>query len=102
MRASPGMQLDDDGNMIFDGEAEATGTPPFKTRAEIGANSRSRINSAVQRLRCAWRATGLPCAAVLYARHRYGQCAVRINSCGNPADIMPSKAGASGSGKAEH
>jgi hypothetical protein len=38
MRASPGILLDADGNVIFDGEAEAMGVPPFKTRAEIEAN----------------------------------------------------------------
>jgi hypothetical protein len=47
MRASPGILLDADGNVIFDGEAEAMGVPAFKTRAEIEANkarksSRSR------------------------------------------------------------
>jgi hypothetical protein len=28
MRASPGILLDDQGNVIFDGEAEAMGVPP--------------------------------------------------------------------------
>jgi hypothetical protein len=37
MRASPGILLDADGNVIFDGEAEAMGIPAFKTRAEIEA-----------------------------------------------------------------
>ena len=38
MRASPGILFDDQGNVIFDGEAEARGVPPFKTRAEFEAN----------------------------------------------------------------
>jgi hypothetical protein len=37
MRASPGILVDPDGNVGFDGEAEAMGAPPFKTRAEIEA-----------------------------------------------------------------
>lgn len=37
MRAQPGILFDDDGNVIFDGEAEAMGPPPFKTRAEFDA-----------------------------------------------------------------
>ena len=37
MRASPGILLDPDGNVVFDGEAEAMGAPPFRTRAEIEA-----------------------------------------------------------------
>jgi hypothetical protein len=32
MRASPGILLDDEGNVIFDGKAEAMGVPPFKTQ----------------------------------------------------------------------
>jgi hypothetical protein len=36
-RAQPGVLLDDDGNVIFDGEAEAMGAVPFKTRAEMDA-----------------------------------------------------------------
>jgi hypothetical protein len=38
MRASPGILLDADGNVLFDGEAEAMGAKPFKTKAEIEAN----------------------------------------------------------------
>jgi hypothetical protein len=37
MRASPGILFDPDGNVVFDGEAEALGAPPFKTRAEFDA-----------------------------------------------------------------
>ena len=37
MRASPGILLGPDGTVIFDGEAEALGAVPFKTRAEIEA-----------------------------------------------------------------
>jgi hypothetical protein len=37
MRASPGILFDPDGNVIFDGEAEALCAPPFKTRAEFEA-----------------------------------------------------------------
>ena len=37
MRAQPGILFDAEGNVIFDGEAEATGAPPFKTRAEFDA-----------------------------------------------------------------
>ncbi len=36
-RATPGILLDADGNVIFDAEAEALGAVPFKTRAEIDA-----------------------------------------------------------------
>ena len=37
MRASPGILFDADGNVVFDGEAEAMGAPPFKNRAEFDA-----------------------------------------------------------------
>ena len=37
-RASPGILLDADGNVIFDGEAEASGGVPFKNKAEIEAH----------------------------------------------------------------
>jgi hypothetical protein len=37
MRSQPGILLDADGNVIFDGEAEATGATPYKTKAEIDA-----------------------------------------------------------------
>jgi hypothetical protein len=37
MRAAPGILIDPDGNVVFDGEAEAFGYTPFKTRAEIEA-----------------------------------------------------------------
>jgi hypothetical protein len=35
MRASPGILLDADGNVIFDGEAEAMGAPPFKNASRV-------------------------------------------------------------------
>jgi hypothetical protein len=38
MRASPGILIDADGNVVFDGEAEALGAVPFKTLAEIEAH----------------------------------------------------------------
>jgi hypothetical protein len=41
MRASPGILIDADGNVVFDGEAEAMGTPAFKTLAEIEAHQAS-------------------------------------------------------------
>jgi len=37
MRAQPGILFDDDGNVIFDSEAEALGAPQFRTRAEFEA-----------------------------------------------------------------
>lgn len=37
MRASPGILIAPDGTVVFDGEAEAMGVPPFKTLAEIEA-----------------------------------------------------------------
>jgi hypothetical protein len=37
MRAEPGILFDPEGNVIFDGEAEARGVPPFKNRAEFEA-----------------------------------------------------------------
>jgi hypothetical protein len=46
MRASPGILLDADGNVIFDGEAEAMGVPPCKTRAEIEAN-KAKLEAAL-------------------------------------------------------
>jgi hypothetical protein len=36
-RAQPGILLDAEGNVIFDGEAEAMGVAPFKTKAEMDA-----------------------------------------------------------------
>jgi hypothetical protein len=48
MRASPGILLDADGNVIFDGEAEAMDVPPFKTRAEIEAN-KAKLEKALTR-----------------------------------------------------
>jgi hypothetical protein len=40
MRARPGILFDNQGNVIFDGEAEAMGVPPFKTRAEFEEQQR--------------------------------------------------------------
>jgi hypothetical protein len=40
MRASPGILFDADGNVVFDGEAEARGVPPFKNRAEFEEQQR--------------------------------------------------------------
>jgi hypothetical protein len=40
MRASPGILFAPDGNVIFDGEAEAMGAPPFRTRAEFEEQQR--------------------------------------------------------------
>jgi hypothetical protein len=37
MRASPGILFDAEGNVVFDGEAEATGATPYKTKAEYDA-----------------------------------------------------------------
>ena len=37
MRASPGILFDAEGNVVFDGEAEATGATPYKTKAEFDA-----------------------------------------------------------------
>lgn len=37
MRASPGILIDPDGNVVFDGEAKAMGAKPFRTLAEIQA-----------------------------------------------------------------
>jgi hypothetical protein len=39
MRAQPGILFDAAGNVVFDGEAEATGATPFKTRAEVDAQA---------------------------------------------------------------
>jgi hypothetical protein len=50
MRASSGILLDDQGNVIFDGEAEAMGAPPFKTRAEIEAN-KAKLEKALAECR---------------------------------------------------
>ena len=38
-RASPGILFDSAGNVIYDGEAEASGRPPFKTMAEANAQA---------------------------------------------------------------
>lgn len=39
MRAAPGILIDPDGNVVFDGEAETLGAPPFRTLAEIQAQA---------------------------------------------------------------
>ena len=37
MRSQPGILLDADGNVLFDGEAEAMGVTPYKNKAELDA-----------------------------------------------------------------
>jgi hypothetical protein len=39
MRASPGILIGPDGAVVFDGEAEAMGVPPYTTLAEIEASA---------------------------------------------------------------
>jgi hypothetical protein len=51
MRASPGILFDDQGNVIFDGEAEAMGAPPFKTRAEFEAQQKKLQEMLAERRR---------------------------------------------------
>ena len=64
MRASPGILIAPDGTVLFDGEAEAMGVEPFKTRAEIEA-AQARLDADLdeygrKRDEAAAEATGTP------------------------------------------
>jgi hypothetical protein len=51
MRATPnGILFDEDGNVVFDSYADATGKPGFKTRAEYDA-AQARLEAALAEYR---------------------------------------------------